>query len=82
MEKRVIIAGSRHFQDYQLFCMEVNNYLSEMRKNDELIIVSGHCAGVDTMAERYAVENGFKLEVYPAEWKMILILHKYSVFSM
>ena len=33
-----------------------------------LIFVSGGCRGVDNLGERYAVENGFEVEIYPAQW--------------
>lgn len=29
----------------------------------------GHCKGTDLMAERYAKEEGFAFEIYPADWK-------------
>ncbi len=68
MEKRVVIAGSRYFEDYALFSSVVDQYLSGMRGEYEIIILSGHCYGTDLMAERYAKENGFGLELYPADW--------------
>lgn len=69
MEKRIVIAGSRDFNDYSFFSAKVDMCLSRIRKEFELIIVSGHCSGVDLMGERYAKENGFKVEIFPAEWK-------------
>ena len=70
MEKRVVIAGSRHFQDYTLFCSVVDKYLSRIRYEYRIIILSGHCSGTDLMAERYADENGLALEIYPADWTL------------
>lgn len=70
MLKRVVIAGSRYFNDYALFSIVVNRYLSRIRHEYEIVILSGHCSGTDLMAERYAKENGFKLEVYPADWSL------------
>lgn len=70
LEKRVVIAGSRHFNDYALFCAVVDKYLSRIRYEYALIILSGHCSGTDLMAERYAKENGFGLEVFPADWRL------------
>ncbi len=69
MKKRVIVAGSRHFNDYELFSSVVDKYLLHIRDEYELIIVSGHCSGADLMGERYAKENGFEVEIFPAEWK-------------
>lgn len=70
MKKRVVIAGSRYFNDYDLFSSAVNKYLSKIRNEYDLIILSGHCNGTDLMAERYAKEYGFELEVYPADWSL------------
>ena len=70
MKKRVVIAGSRHFNDYALFCSVVDQCLWRIRKEYDLIILSGHCTGADLMAERYAEENGLALEVYPADWSL------------
>ena len=70
LKKRVVIAGSRHFNDYVLFCSVVDNYLSIIRNKYKLIILSGHCSGTDLLAERYAKANGFELEVYPADWSL------------
>ncbi len=69
MQKRVVIAGSRNFNDYRLFSAVVDKYLSRIRKEYELIILSGHCRGTDLMAERYAKENEFGLEIFPADWE-------------
>lgn len=30
--------------------------------------LSGGCKGADALGERYAEENGFKIEHFPAEW--------------
>ena len=37
---------------------------------NNITILSGHCSGTDMMAERYAKENGFELEVFPADWSL------------
>lgn len=68
MVKKVVIAGSRQFNGYKFFYSQVDQCLSRIRQEYELIILSGHCTGVDRMAERYAEENGFQVEVFPAEW--------------
>lgn len=68
MKKRVVIAGSRDFNEYALFSAVVDKCLSRIRFEYEITILSGHCRGADLMAERYAKENGFGLEVFPADW--------------
>ena len=36
---------------------------------EEIVIISGHALGADSLDERYAQERGFKIETYPADWK-------------
>ncbi len=69
MTKRIVIAGSRYFNDYALFCAVVNKCICRIKNKYELIILSGHCCGTDLMAERYARENDLKLEIFPADWQ-------------
>ena len=33
-----------------------------------MIFISGGCRGADSLGERYAAENGFETEIYPAVW--------------
>ena len=35
---------------------------------NNIIIISGGARGADALGERYARENGFKVERYPADW--------------
>ncbi|MBQ8538780.1 MAG: DUF2493 domain-containing protein [Ruminococcus sp.] len=42
--------------------------LYKLEIKTEIIIVSGHCKGVDMLAERYAKENNYTIELYKAEW--------------
>ena len=68
---KVIIAGSRGFSNYKLLKEHCNKYLREKRRTCNIIIVSGHARGADTLGERYAQDEGFALEVYPAQWKKL-----------
>ena len=67
--KRVVIAGCRDYNNYD----EAKNYidfcLSNIRKENNIVIVSGCASGADVIGERYAKENGFEIEKYPADWK-------------
>ncbi len=67
---RVTIGGCRNYNDYDAFCDYVDMCLSNIRFNSKIIILSGHCTGTDTMAEKYAQDNGFGLEIYPAQWNL------------
>ena len=66
---KVIIAGSRGFSNYKLLREQCNKFLREKRKTSNIIVVSGHARGADTLGEKYAQDEGFTLEIYPAQWK-------------
>lgn len=66
---KVIIAGSRGFSNYKLLRKQCNKFLREKRKTSNIIVVSGHARGADTLGEKYAQDEGFTLEIYPAQWK-------------
>lgn len=63
---RVIIAGSRTFNDYDLLFQTCNKALS---MQTEIEIVSGKCPnGADKLGERYANEKGYPIKEFPADW--------------
>lgn len=66
---KVIIAGSRGFSNYRLLREKCNKFLREKRKKCNVVIVSGGARGADTLGEKYAKDEGFDLEIYPAQWK-------------
>jgi hypothetical protein len=65
----VIIAGGRDFNDYRLLKSRCDNLLSFRIKEHNIIIISGTAEGADRLGERYAIERGYAIEKYPAEWK-------------
>ena len=65
---KVIIAGSRGFSNYKLLHEQCNKFLREKRKTHNIIIVSGGARGADKLGEKYSQDEGFALEVYPAQW--------------
>lgn len=65
---RVIIAGGRDFQDYQLLKAKCDAILANKRQTHSIIIVSGTARGADFLGEVYAKKNGFRVERYPANW--------------
>lgn len=65
---RVIIAGTRTFTDYTLLQRECNRLLSEKQRTHNIVVVSGTARGADTLGERYALERGFQLRRFPADW--------------
>lgn len=68
---KVIIAGSRGFSNYKLLREQCNKFLREKRKTSNIIVVSGHARGADLLGEKYAQDEGFTLEIYPAQWKKL-----------
>ena len=62
---RVVVAGSRNFNDYNLLSSELDKFLAG-KKN--VTIVSGTARGADRMGEQYAAEHGYKIDQFPAEW--------------
>lgn len=67
-EYRVIIAGGRFFNDYDLLRDKCDSFLQN-KQMENIIIVSGHATGADALGEKYAQEKGHALEIYPADWK-------------
>lgn len=62
---RVIIAGSRDFDDYLLLQDHADYMLS---RQEDIEIVSGGASGADALGERYAKDRGYKLKIFPADW--------------
>ena len=69
MEKRVVISGSRNYNNYDEARGYIDFCISEIRKKFTLIFVSGGCRGADKLGERYAAEKGFQFQEYPADWE-------------
>lgn len=65
-EYKVIIAGSRDFNDYKMLC-------EEMRKVQEKIIIKevvcGGAKGADSLGARWAKENNIPIKYFLPDWK-------------
>ena len=62
---KVIIAGGRTFNDYDLLYQNCDKVL---RIKNEIEIVSGTANGADKLGERYAKEKGYPIKQFPANW--------------
>jgi hypothetical protein len=62
---KVIIAGGRTFDDYDLLCQKCDKALSTLKTVE---IVSGTANGADKLGERYANERGYTIKQFPANW--------------
>lgn len=60
---RVIIAGGREIEDYELLLTAIKKSKFKIKE-----VVSGTAKGVDTLGERYAEEKGIPVKRFPAEW--------------
>lgn len=69
MIKRIVVAGSRNYNDYDKAKEYIDLCISEIKNKYTLIFLSGGCRGADMLGERYADKKGFKVERYPAEWQ-------------
>ena len=65
--KRIVIAGSRDFEDYLILKVTLDRILTE--DEDDIELVSGHAKGADLLAERYAAERGLPIHVIKPNWK-------------
>lgn len=69
---KVIIAGSRDFNDYtslESVCLDI--FESDLKFSEELPeieIVSGMAKGADSLGETFAENYDFKLKQFPALW--------------
>ena len=63
---KIVVAGSRTFNDYDLLETTLLNYLKE-NKND-VTIISGAARGADQLGERFARHHGYNLKCFPAQW--------------
>ena len=64
---KLIVAGSRSFSDYALLSEALDQLLSDVE--DEIEIVSGTASGADRLGERYALEHNYHLTKFPADWQ-------------
>ena len=69
MVKKIVIAGCRNYSDYEEAKSFINLCLYELHKEHTIVILSGTSSGADAIGERYALENDFQIEKYPADWK-------------
>lgn len=70
---RIMIAGSRTYDNYTELKTTINKVLSSLSAEKNVkynpIIISGKAKGADTLGEKYANEHGYNIEEYPAKWK-------------
>ncbi len=63
---RLIIAGSRDFDDYEMLKLRLDEILRNT--SEPIEVVSGTCKGADLLGERYAEERGYVIKRFPVDW--------------
>lgn len=63
-KKKVIVAGSRTFQNYQLLRAELDAIKDQVGE-----VFCGEAKGADTLGRNWAYENGIKIRSFPADWQ-------------
>lgn len=64
---KIAVSGCRDYNNYPEFYRKMEEYFENIQA-DEIIILSGHCRGTDSMAELYAREKGYRVEMYLPDW--------------
>ena len=68
MEKKIVVAGCRNYNNYEEARGYISDCIGDIKDRYTLIFISGGCRGADLLGERYAAENGHKVERFVAEW--------------
>lgn len=63
--KKVIIAGSRSFTDYDF----LENVMLMIYGEDPFIVICGGARGADSVGESFAEKRGYPIYHYYAEWE-------------
>ena len=61
---KVIVAGSRSFDDYDLLSKKLDHYFRDVYP----IIVCGEAKGADSLGKKYAELHGYEVMSFPADW--------------
>jgi len=68
---KLIVAGGRDFDDYELLSDKLEKLRIAVWKNDiadDIEIVCGKARGADSLGERWAKENHVSVKEFPANW--------------
>ena len=66
IQPRVIVAGGREFNDYELLYLTVKKITGSF--NQGFTIISGHAKGADHLGEVWAKTNNIPFKMAPADW--------------
>lgn len=63
---RVLVTGGRHFNEFDLLKTTLDSVHS---RNPISVLIHGAASGADTLAGKWASENGIEVTSCPADWK-------------
>ena len=70
-EIRLIVAGTRTFDDYVLMREKLDRIILGLREDYSgapVVIISGNAKGADQLGIRYAMERNLSFRRFPAQW--------------
>lgn len=70
-EIRLIVAGTRTFDDYALMREKLDQIILGLREDYSgapVVIISGNARGADQLGIRYAMERNLSFRRFPAQW--------------
>lgn len=67
---KMIVAGSRHIESYQLVSDAIQQARILWGGNSFDTVICGRARGVDSLGEKWALDNGYKVEYFPAKWRL------------
>ena len=67
---RVIIAGSRYYDDYNRLVAACDQFLARELHDStcSIVVLVGGATGADSLGVQYAKEKNLKVEVHEADW--------------
>ncbi len=77
---RIIIAGSRTINEYELIERWMDHYTRFIINDRECEVVSGGADGPDTLGELWAQRNGLPIVRFPVNWIVKGKFHKGAAF--
>ncbi len=63
--KRIIVTGSRCFDDYPILSKRLDELLSQ---ETEILLLCGDDGGTDELVHRYCREQGIEFETFTTDW--------------
>mgnify|MGYP002712303011 CR=1 FL=1 len=67
IKMRMLITGSRDYKDKEIIIDAIEKYLGNEYIED-VIIIEGGARGADRIAQQHALDMGYIVETYPANW--------------